>query len=130
MADTFLFLNPCPLRIINSTYYEHLNYFFLFEISRFFGCSVCMLILNLNFSQSMKLVLLVKDGGVTFWSTTERGIKAELRLQHHPYDTESWGVLIREAQVKTGFFFKQISAKNLLQRCELFIVITLAVTQM
>lgn len=39
-----------------------------------------------------------KDGGVTFWSTTERGIKAELRLQHHPYDTESWGVLIREAQ--------------------------------
>ena len=42
----------------------------------------------------------VKDGGVTFWSKTERGIKAELRLQHHPYDTESWGVLIREAQVK------------------------------
>ena len=41
----------------------------------------------------------VKDGGVTFWSKTERGIKAELRLQHHPYDTESWGVLIREAQV-------------------------------
>lgn len=40
----------------------------------------------------------IKDGGVTFWSTTERGIKAELRLQHHPYDTESWGVLIREAQ--------------------------------
>ena len=78
---------------------------FLFEISRFFGCSVCMLILNLSFSRSMKLVLLVKDGGVTFWSTTERGIKAELRLQHHPYDTESWGVLIREAQVKTGFYF-------------------------
>lgn len=39
-----------------------------------------------------------KDGSVTFWSKTERGIKAELRLQHHPYDTESWGVLIREAQ--------------------------------
>ena len=35
-----------------------------------------------------------------FWSKTERGIKAELRLQHHPYDTESWGVLIREAQVQ------------------------------
>lgn len=102
----------------------------MLEISRFFGCSVCMLILNLSFFQSMKLVLLVKDGGVTFWSTTERGIKAELRLQHHPYDTESWGVLIREAQVKTGFFFKQISAKNLLQGCELFIVITLAATQM
>lgn len=42
----------------------------------------------------------VKDGSVTFWSKTERGIKAELRLQHHPYDTESWGVLIREAQVE------------------------------
>ena len=54
---------------------------------------------DLSFSESMKLVSLVKDGGVTFWSTTERGIKAELRLQHHPYDTESWGVLIREAQV-------------------------------
>lgn len=39
-----------------------------------------------------------KGGGVTFWSKTERGIKAELRLQHHPHDTESWGVLIREAQ--------------------------------
>ncbi len=48
----------------------------------------------------MTLTLYVKDGGVTFWSKTERGIKAELRLQHHPYDTESWGVLIREAQVK------------------------------
>ena len=41
----------------------------------------------------------VKDGTVTFWSKTERGIKAETRLQNHPYDTESWGVLIREAQV-------------------------------
>ncbi|XP_067035350.1 cleavage stimulation factor subunit 3-like [Acropora muricata] len=39
-----------------------------------------------------------KDGTVTFWSKTERGIKAETRLQNHPYDTESWGVLIREAQ--------------------------------
>lgn len=48
-----------------------------------------------------ELTLYVKDGGVTFWSKTERGIKAELRLQHHPYDTESWGVLIREAQVNT-----------------------------
>lgn len=84
----------------------------MFEISRFFGCSVCMLILNLSFSQSMKLVLLVKDGGVTFWSTTERGIKAELRLQHHPYDTESWGVLIREAQVKTGFFLNKSALKT------------------
>ena len=34
-----------------------------------------------------------------FWSRTERGMKAELRLQQHPYDTESWGVLTREAQV-------------------------------
>ena len=48
----------------------------------------------------MYVTLYVKDGGVTFWSKTERGIKAELRLQHHPYDTESWGVLIREAQVE------------------------------
>ncbi|XP_073238338.1 cleavage stimulation factor subunit 3-like isoform X1 [Porites lutea] len=39
-----------------------------------------------------------KDGGIIFWSKTERGMKAELRLQHHPFDTESWGVLIREAQ--------------------------------
>lgn len=40
----------------------------------------------------------LKDGGITYWSKTERGIKAEMRLQNHPYDTESWGVLIREAQ--------------------------------
>lgn len=40
----------------------------------------------------------LKDGTVTFWSKTERGIKAEMRLQNHPFDTESWGVLIREAQ--------------------------------
>ena len=44
-------------------------------------------------------IFFVKDGTVTFWSKTERGIKAETRLQNHPYDTESWGVLIREAQV-------------------------------
>ncbi|EDO40717.1 predicted protein [Nematostella vectensis] len=36
--------------------------------------------------------------GVSYWSRTERGQKAELRLQNHPYDLESWGVLIREAQ--------------------------------
>ena len=35
-----------------------------------------------------------------FWSRTERGMKAELRLQQHPYDTESWGVPTREAQVQ------------------------------
>ena len=38
-----------------------------------------------------------------FWSRTERGMKAELRLQQHPYDTESWGVLTREAQVLGSF---------------------------
>ena len=51
----------------------------------------------LQFMNNIFFVL--KDGGVTFWSKTERGMKAEMRLQHHPYDTESWGVLIREAQV-------------------------------
>lgn len=38
-----------------------------------------------------------KDAPV-YWSKTERGLKAEERLQKHPYDTESWGILIREAQ--------------------------------
>ena len=47
----------------------------------------------------INIYIFVKDGTVTFWSKTERGIKAETRLQNHPYDTESWGVLIREAQV-------------------------------
>jgi len=59
--------------------------------------------------------LYVKDGSVTFWSKTERGIKAELRLQHHPYDTESWGVLIREAQVELQicYVFETNCNKNL-----------------
>ena len=39
-------------------------------------------------------------------------MKAEMRLQHHPYDTESWGVLIREAQV----FFYFILFKQYLDR--------------
>ena len=41
------------------------------------------------------------------WSKTERGVKAEERLQKYPYDTESWGILIREAQV-CYFFTKFI----------------------
>ncbi|XP_031552725.1 cleavage stimulation factor subunit 3-like [Actinia tenebrosa] len=35
---------------------------------------------------------------ISFWSQSERGQKAEQRLVNHPYDLESWGVLIREAQ--------------------------------
>ena len=61
---------------------------------------VCLRMENSNI---IIITLYVKVGGVTFWSKTERGIKAELRLQHHPYDTESWGVLIREAQVELRF---------------------------
>lgn len=34
----------------------------------------------------------------TYWSTTERGRKAEDKLIESPYDIESWGTLVREAQ--------------------------------
>lgn len=59
-------------------------------------------------------IFFVKDGTVTFWSKTERGIKAETRLQNHPYDTESWGVLIREAQVLKN---KQLVIQRSQQKC-------------
>ena len=36
---------------------------------------------------------------MAYRSKTERGQKAEQRLLADPYDTESWNVLLREAQV-------------------------------
>eukprot|EP00794_Sanderia_malayensis_P012786 gene12786-14097_t len=38
------------------------------------------------------------DQITSFWSTTERGHKAEEKIIESPYDTEAWGVLVREAQ--------------------------------
>ena len=37
---------------------------------------------------------------MAYRSKTERGQKAEQRLLADPYDTESWNVLLREAQVR------------------------------
>lgn len=36
---------------------------------------------------------------MAYRSKSERGQKAEARLLADPYDTESWNVLLREAQV-------------------------------
>ena len=40
---------------------------------------------------------------MAYRSKSERGQKAEQRLLADPYDTESWNVLLREAQVKQPF---------------------------
>ena len=37
---------------------------------------------------------------MAYRSKSERGQKAEQRLLADPYDTESWNVLLREAQVR------------------------------
>ena len=44
-----------------------------------------------------------KTDAKAYWSTTERGRKAEDKLIESPYDIESWGTLVREAQVSTFF---------------------------
>lgn len=36
--------------------------------------------------------------GCAYWSVTERGRKAEDRIETNAYDVDAWGVLIREAQ--------------------------------
>lgn len=58
----------------------------------------------------------------SYWSTTERGRKSEEKLIEAPYDIESWGTLVREAQVyNLHFWFHFLAKKNSLKRQKLFL---------
>ena len=49
------------------------------------------------------IVVLFNSVIMAYRSQTERGQKAEHRLLADPYDTESWNVLLREAQVSDRY---------------------------